>query len=119
MRGPLFLALVVLGVPSAYGQGTAKDRHRQELFTSYFSVSTPIAKAYIPAGTRRLIIGQADKLVSSPDGLKSLDGHDLPLAADNLRACATSELARFDRDLAVGLYGELVAEIARRERGGK
>jgi len=111
-------ALVFLGAFSfAHGQSTTKDR--PELFTSYLGVTTPTVKGYIPAATCRAIIAEADKIVTSPEGLKSVDGRDLQIASVNLRTCATSELARLERDLAVGLYGEVVSEIERRERGGK
>jgi len=51
----------------------------------------------------------------SHEGLQSIDRRDLQVASLNLRTCATSELARADRDLAVGLYGEVVSEIERGE----
>jgi hypothetical protein len=113
-------ALVVLGAFSfAHGQSAARDKRKPEMFTSYFGVSTPAAKAYIPATTCRAVIAQADKIVTSSEGLKSADGRDLQTASVNLRTCATSELSRIERDRAVGLYGEAVSELQRRERGGK
>lgn len=120
MRGLLCVALAVLGAFSfAHSQSATKDKRRPELFTSYFGVTTPIFKAYIPAETCRAIISQADKIVPSSEGLKSVDGHDLQVASVNLRTCATSELTRPDRDLAVGLYGEVISELERRQRGEK
>jgi hypothetical protein len=65
--------------------------------------------------TCRAIITQADRIVTS-DELKTVAKGDLRVASLNLRTCATSELARLDRDLAVGLYGEVVSEMERRER---
>jgi hypothetical protein len=94
------------------------DKRKPEVFTSYLGAKTPPAKAYIPAETCRAIITQADRLVAS-DELKTLAKRDLQVASLNLRTCATSVVARLDRDLAVGLYGELVSEIERRERAGK
>jgi hypothetical protein len=114
----LAMAVVFFGAFSfANGQGA----HKPELFTSYFRVTTPVSQAYIPAETCGVIITLADKIVvgAAPDGLKAVDKHDLETASLNLRACATLKLARADRDLAVGLYGEVVSEIERRERGGK
>jgi hypothetical protein len=118
MRRTLCVALVFLGAFSiAQGQSTAKNR--RELFTSYLGNATATVKGYIPATTCQAIIAQADKVVASPEGLKSVDGHDLQIASVNLRTCATSELSRIERDLAVGLYGEVVSEIEHRQRGGK
>ena len=112
------LMATVLACAGQIGQAQS-DRRPPELFTSYFSVTTPISKAHIPAGACLAIIRQADRVVSA-EGLKALSGHDLQVASVNLRACATSrDLARNDRDLAVGLYGEAVSELERRERGTK
>ncbi len=91
------------------------DKRKPELFTSYVVAKTLPAKVYIPAETCRAIIAQADQIVTS-DELKALARGDLQVASLNLRTCATSGLARLDRDLAVGLYGEVVSEIERRER---
>lgn len=96
------------------------DKRQPELFTSYFTVTTPISRVHIPADTCLAIIRHADRIVSAGEGLKTLNGHNLQVASVNLRACATSkDLARIDRDLAVGLYGEAVSELERRERGTK
>ena len=92
------------------------DKRKTELFTNYLGTKTLPAKAYIPAETCRAIITQADRIVAS-DELKTLAKRDLQVASLNLRTCATSGLARLDRDLAVGLYGEVVSEIERRQVG--
>jgi hypothetical protein len=119
MRVPVCVVLIVLCTFScAHGQIAAKDKRSPELFTSYFGVTTPTVKAHIPTETCRAIIAQADKIVGSSEGLKSVERHDLQVASVNLRTCATSELARIERDLAVGLYGEVVSEVERRERDG-
>src|SRR5689334_1132984 len=98
MRGLLCIALVCLGAfSSAHGQSTEKDK--PELFRSYLDVSTPTVKGYIPTATCRAIISQAERIVASPEALKSVDRHDLQVASVNLRTCATSELARLERDL--------------------
>lgn len=90
-----------------------------ELFVSYFGASTLPAKADIPAKTCGALINQADLLVKA-DELKALVRDQLHVASLNLRSCATSpELARLDRDLAVGLYGEVVSEQERRERAAR
>lgn len=90
-----------------------------ELFVSYFGASTLPAKADIPAKTCGALINQADLLVKA-DELKALVKNQLHVASLNLRSCATSpELARLDRDLAVGLYGEVVSEQERRERAAR
>lgn len=90
-----------------------------ELFVSYFGASTLPAKADIPAKTCGALINQADLLVKA-DELKALVKDQLHVASLNLRSCATSpELARLDRDLAVGLYGEVVSEQERRERAAR
>jgi hypothetical protein len=91
------------------------DKPKLELFTSYLGRTILPSQAYIPAQTCGAIISQADRIVSS-DGLKALPNTDLLVASLNLRTCATSKLARFDRDLAVGLYGEVRYELNRRER---
>ena len=81
-----------------------------ELFVSYFGASTLPAKADIPAKTCGALINQADLLVKA-DELKALVKDQLHVASLNLRSCATSpELARLDRDLAVGLFREVVSE---------
>ena len=90
-----------------------------ELFVSYFGASTLPAKADIPAKTCGALINQADLLVKA-DELKALVKDQLHVASLNLRGCATSpELARLDRDLAVGLFGEVVSEQERRERAAR
>lgn len=90
-----------------------------ELFVSYFGASTLPAKADIPARTCGALINQADLLVKA-DELKALVKDQLHVASLNLRSCATSpELARLDRDLAVGLFGEVVSEQERRERAAR
>ena len=95
------------------------DKRKPELFTSYFGATIPTAKAHISAETCHAIIIQADRIVAS-DELKTLAKSDLQVASLNLRTCATiSGLARLDRDLAVGLYGEVVSERERREKAGK
>jgi hypothetical protein len=77
------------------------------------------SKAYIPVGTCRSIITQADQIMTA-DELKTLAEHDLQIASLNLRTCATtSGLTRLERDLAVGLFGEVVSETERRERSRK
>jgi hypothetical protein len=94
------------------------DKRKLELFTSYLGTKTLPAKANIPAETCRVIITQADRIVAS-DELKTFAKRDLQVASLNLRTCATAELARLDRGLAVGLYGEVVSEVERRERAEK
>lgn len=90
-----------------------------ELFISYFGASTLPAKADIPAKTCGAIINEADLIVRA-DELKALTKDQLHVASLNLRNCATSpELARLDRDLAVGLYGKVVSEQERRERAAR
>jgi hypothetical protein len=93
--------------------GSAQSNKRPELFTSYVS-GLPF-QVDIPAETCAAIIGQADRIVNGAAGFKALNEHDLVIASFNLRSCATSkDLARTDRDLAVGLYGEVIAERERR-----
>jgi len=94
------------------------DKRKLELFTRYLGGTTLPAKAHIPVETCRAIISQADRIVAS-DELKTLAKGDLHVASLNLRTCATSGMARLDRDLAVGLYGEVVSELERRDRAGK
>lgn len=90
-----------------------------ELFIGYFGASTLPAKADIPANTCGVIINEAELTVRA-DELKALVKDQLHVASRNLRSCATSpELARLDRDLAVGLYGEVVSEQERRERAAR
>ncbi len=111
--------ILLLGALAWVAQfGYAQEQNgRRELFTTYFLVTSPTFRAHIPAQTCHAIISQADRIVSTADKLKALNRHDLQVASLNLRACATSkEMARVDRDLAVGLYGEAVSELERRER---
>jgi hypothetical protein len=56
--------------------------------------------------------------IVTADKLRTVAERDLRVASLNLRTCATSQLARPDRDLVVGLYGEVVSELERRERTG-
>lgn len=91
---------------------------RPELFINQLGTATLPAKANIPAKTCGAIIKQADGIVSL-DKLKTVAESDLRVASLNLRTCATSELARLDRDLAVGLYGEVVSELERRKKAVK
>jgi hypothetical protein len=117
MKQFLIAAILVCFAQIGHAQS---DKRQPELFTSYFSVSTPVSKAHIPADICLAIIGYADRLVGAPGGLKALGGHELQIASVNLRVCATSkDLARTNRDLAVGLYGEIVSEIERREEGAR
>jgi hypothetical protein len=111
----VILATVLWAGHICYAQS---DKRKPELFTSYLGATTLPAKANIPAETCQAIIIQADRIVTA-DELKTLREYDLRVASLNLRTCATSELARLDRDLAVGLYGEVVCELERRERAGK
>jgi len=90
------------------------DNRKLELSTSYLGAGALPAKAHIPVETCHTIITQADRIVASGK-LKTLAKNDLQVASLNLRTCATSGLARLDRDLAVGLYGEIVSELERRE----
>lgn len=100
-------------------QSVEVDVRATELFVSYFGASTLPAKADIPAKTCGALINQADLLVKA-DELKALVKDQLHVASLNLRSCATSpELARLDRDLAVGLFGEVVSEQERRERAAR
>jgi len=121
MRKLIVLFVVLVAVSYAHGQNRnmIKDKGTMELFTSYFRVSTPLFRAHIPAEACQTIIAQADKIIMSSEELKAVESHDLQMASVNLRVCATSELSRFERDLAVGLHGEVVSEQERRERGGK
>jgi hypothetical protein len=122
-KATLFFGVLVLMIGTTvnaqdHGDPSAALKRKPELLTSYFGAQTLPANAYIPAETCRAIITQADRIVSSNE-LKTLAKADSQVASVNLRTCATSGLARFDRDLAVGLYGEVVSEIERRERAGK
>jgi hypothetical protein len=114
--GHIAVALICCAQVSLAQSGT----QNRELVTSYVPIKTPFFKAHIPAPACRAIISQA--IAATPDGLKvldlkMLDERDLHTASVNLRVCATSsELARIERDLAIGLYGEAVSEIERRER---
>ena len=113
MQQSLIAAVLVCFAQIGHAQS---DKRQPELFTSYFSISTPISKTHIPADICVAIIGHADRIVGGPRGLKTLNGHELQVAAVNLRSCATSkDLARTDRDIAVGLYGEIISEIESRE----
>jgi hypothetical protein len=94
------------------------DKRKSELFTSYLDATTPPVKGYIPTETCQAIITQADRIVAASE-LSGLGDRDLRVASLNLRTCATSKLARIDRDLAVGLYGEFISELEGRERAGK
>ena len=94
------------------------DKLKPELFTNYLGATLP-ANGRIPAKTCGAIINQADRIVMA-DELQILAKDELRAASLNLRSCATSpELTRLDRDLAVGLYGEVVSEQERRERAAK
>jgi hypothetical protein len=112
--------LIILLMALCLGQicSSQSDKGKQELFTSYYGVTTPSGKADIPNKTCQAIITEADEIMF-PDKRATLAKRDLYIASLNLRTCATSELARSDRDLAVGLYGELVSERERRERARK
>jgi hypothetical protein len=107
----------VLSVSVLYAQQKPPSHvDTQQLFKRTFSITTPIVQAHIPAETCRAIISQADRLITV-DELKSVEKDHLQVASENLRACATSDqLTRVDRDLAVGLYGEVVSEQERRGR---
>src|SRR5262249_44277794 len=109
---PLILALIVFLCGNICL--TQSDKPKSELFTTYLGRTDLPAQAYIPAQTCGAIINQADRIVTS-DGLKALTNAELLVASLNLRTCATSKLARPDRDLAVGLYGELRSELNTRE----
>ena len=110
----IFAVLIYLDSPSL----CQSDKHTTELFTNHIGRTTSPAQAYIPGPTCSAIIQQADRLVTS-EGLKTSRKTDLAVASLNLRTCATSDLPRSDRDLAVGLYGEVVSELERRERAEK
>ena len=119
---PVLIVVLALTAGAMVAQiGHAQsDKRRTELFTSYVS-GLPF-KAHIPAATCAAIISQAGHTVSAAEGLETLNGHDLQVASLNLRSCATlpeKDVARMDRDLAIGLYGEAVSELERRERGAK
>jgi hypothetical protein len=103
--------LLFLSVLCAQSKPPSTSRH--ELFTRSFSITTPIVETHIPVETCHAIISEADSLVSGNE-LKKFRSHDLQIASENLRACATSnELDRIERDLAVGLYGEVVFQLER------
>ena len=117
--------LVILAVVLfALNISAQSDKKETELFTNYLGTDPRSSqylpsKAYIPVETCRAVIAQADQIVSSGK-LKTLAAHDLQIASLNLRTCATtSGLTRLDRDLAVGLYGEVVSEQEGRERPTK
>jgi hypothetical protein len=114
----LIVAVVTAGAMHTPSSQAQTEKQRQELFTSYVS-GLPF-QVHIPAATCATIISQADRIVSTVEGFKGPNQHDLQVGSLNLRSCATSperDLARIDRDLAVGLYGEVVSELERRERG--
>ena len=121
----VFVIVLLLCIGAGLAQS---DKHKvrlslevrdAELFTSYFGASTLPTKADIPAKTCGAIINEADLIVKA-DELKALVKDQLHVASLNLRSCATSpELARLERDLAVGLYGEVVSEQERRERAAR
>jgi len=92
------------------------DKSKLELFTSYLGATTPPVQGSIPLRTCQAIITQADRIVTANE-LKAATERELRVASLNLRTCATSELSRLDRDLGVGLYGEVMSERGRRERG--
>ena len=103
--------LLFLSVLCAQSKPPSTSRH--ELFTRSFSITTPIVETHIPVETCHAIVSEADALVSGHE-LKRFTPHDLQIASENLRACATSnELGRIERDLAVGLYGEVVSQLER------
>ena len=118
---PLLIVVVINAGAMVTQIGHAQtDNRRPELFTSYVK-GLPF-QVHIPAATCAAIINQADRIESATEGLKTMNKHDLHVASLNLRACATSperELARIDRDLAIGLYGEAVSELEDRERREK
>lgn len=93
------------------------QEHSELVTTHVEPTRTPFFLSRISVGACAKIIKQGNAVVGEPDGLQKLTQHDLLVASDNLRACATTAgLARGDRDLAVGLYGETIAERSRRER---
>ena len=110
--------MVILAALLSFGDvcHAQSDKGKPELFTSYLGRRTLPAKAHIPTETCHAIITQADEIVKS-DKLKTQVKTDLQIATLNLRTCATSELSRIDRDLAVGLYGEFVSELEHRKLG--
>jgi hypothetical protein len=115
----VFAALIAGATVTQIGNAQS-DKRRPELFTS--DVSGLPFQAHIPAATCGAIISEADRIVSAAEGLKTLDHHDLQVASLNLRSCATSpekDLTRIDRDLAIGLYGEVVSEVEYRERAAR
>jgi hypothetical protein len=91
---------------------SAQSKPKLELFTKYLGPTMTPAKAQIPVRTCGVIINQADAVISK--GLKTVALDDLRTASLNLRTCATLNLSRIDRDLAIGIYGEMTAEIERR-----
>jgi len=116
----LHLTAVLLCLAGGFALAQS-EKQKPELFTSHFNpTKTPIFKSRIPPEVCAAIIRQADEILQSHNGngFVDLDDHDLLVASDNLRACATTPaIARSDRDLAVGLYGEAVAERECRARG--
>jgi hypothetical protein len=109
----VYLPVILLYLGTIVGQG-GPNKQKPELFIAHFNpVKTPIFASRIPVDVCGSMIVEADKIIQSTDGngFESVDDHDLLIASDNLRACATTAgIARPDRDLAVGLYGEAVAE---------
>ena len=61
--------------------------------------------SFRPGDPLYVYLGSEQYRIVTPDELKALAEHDLHVASLNLRTYATSNLARLDRDLAVGLYG--------------
>ena len=96
----------------------ARAQEQSELVTSHVDpTNTPLSRSRIPVGVCTKVIKQGDAIAAEPAGFRKLSQHELLVASDNLRSCATEDgLARADRDLAVGLYGEAIAERSRRER---
>ena len=106
------------------------EHSKQELFRRYVSLSQVPFAAAIPAKTCDTIITQANTIFTGADDQKLKDHlafsaipvDDLREASLNLRTCATLKLNdvprydRFERDLAVALYGDVISELDRRER---
>lgn len=114
-NAPVTMTLLLAFSIAAPGHAQS-GQSKSELFREYFSVTTPLFKAHIPAKTCRTLIAQADSIVSA-GSLKTVESKDLQVGSDNLRVCATSDsLARMERDLAVGLHAEFVSELERHER---
>jgi len=94
------------------------DKPKLELFAELLGRTTPPSAAYIPLETCSVIIKQAEKILDS-DQLKAIAKHDLQVASLNLRTCAALKLSRIDRDLAVGIYGEMRVELECRRTAEK